>query len=248
MANLEGDLALVTGGARGLGAAIAQALGTEGSTVIIADVDGSGADESARHLRDLHINAHSVVMDVTDLDSVRNAAADISSRYGDISILINNAGVAGGAKTDEPHALSRWQQVIDVNLNGTYNVTTAFIEPLKRTRGRIVNVSSVVAFTSGFTSPGYAASKGGVRSLTQMLARELAEHGIRVNAIAPGYFDTAMGMKGTPVGEQWIDWHCPMKRFGEPHEIGGPVAFLVSPAASFITGVTLPVDGGYLVM
>jgi NAD(P)-dependent dehydrogenase (short-subunit alcohol dehydrogenase family) len=187
-------------------------------------------------------------MDVADTSSVRDAAADVGARYGDISILVNNAGVADGARTDDAHALSAWEHVIDVNLNGTYNVTVAFIEPLKRTRGRIVNVSSVVAFTSGFTSAGYVASKGGVRSLTQMLARELAEHGIRVNAVAPGYFDTAMGMKGKPGGDEWIDWHCPMKRFGEPHEIGGPVAFLVSPAASFITGVTLPVDGGYLVM
>jgi NAD(P)-dependent dehydrogenase (short-subunit alcohol dehydrogenase family) len=248
MNTLEGDLALVTGGARGLGAAIAQALGEQGAKIIVADVDGAAADDTARRLRDIQVDAYSVTMDVADVHSVRQAAVDITSRHGDISILINNAGIAGGAKTDDPHALSLWQRVVDVNLNGVYNVTIAFVEPLKRTRGRIVNLSSVVAFTSGFTSAGYVASKGGVRSLTQMLARELAEHGIRVNAVAPGYFDTAMGMKGDPAGETWINWHCPMKRFGEPHEIGGPVVFLVSPAASFITGVTLPVDGGYLVV
>lgn len=147
-----------------------------------------------------------------------------------------------------PEALPLWTRVIDVNLHGVYQVTTAFLESLRQRRGNIVNVSSVVAFTSGFTNAGYIAAKGGIRSLTQMLARELADDSIRVNAVAPGYFDTDMGMKGDPTGDAWIQWHCPMKRWGEPHEIGGPVAFLASPAASFVNGVTLPVDGGYLVV
>jgi NAD(P)-dependent dehydrogenase (short-subunit alcohol dehydrogenase family) len=248
MNNLAGDVALVTGGARGLGAAMALELGVQGAKVIVADIDGPACDAVVRQLGERGIDADSVTIDVSDMPSAQSAAAEVTERNGDISILVNNAGIAGKAKVGAPDALPLWTRVIDVNLHGVYYVTTAFLESLKRTRGCIVNVSSVVAFSSGFTNAGYVASKGAVKSLTQMLARELAEYGIRVNAVAPGYFDTDMGMKGEPRGDAWIDWHCPMKRFGEPHEVAGPVAFLASRSASFVNGVTLPVDGGYLVI
>ena len=125
-------------------------------------------------------------------------------------------------------------------------MTRSFLPALKKTHGSVINVCSVVAFTSGFAHVGYTASKGGLRSLTQAMCRELAPFGIRVNAVAPGYIDTVMGGKGDGTTDDWVDWHCPLKRFGEAHEVAGPVAFLASKAASFVNGVTLPVDGGYL--
>ncbi len=245
---LVGDLALVTGAARGLGAAIAEELGRQGARVVVADIDELAWNATVKRLIDLGIDAAGITLDVTDYESVQTAAEVVIQNHGHVSILVNNAGIAGRCRTGMPEALPLWTRVIDVNLHGVYQVTTAFLESLRQRRGNIVNVSSVVAFTSGFTNAGYIAAKGGIRSLTQMLARELADDSIRVNAVAPGYFDTDMGMKGDPTGDAWIQWHCPMKRWGEPHEIGGPVAFLASPAASFVNGVTLPVDGGYLVV
>lgn len=248
--DLAGDLALVTGAAKGLGAAMAEELGNRGARVIIADTDAESTAATVAGLQAKQIDAMGFVLDVADREAITRTETDITATCGDISILVNNAGIAGSARIGEPQAIEHWDKVIDVNLNGVFYVTSAFLEPLKRTRGRIVNVSSVTAFTSGMTSASYVASKGGIRSLTQMLARQLAEFGIRVNAVAPGYFDTPMmsWYQTNPEAQAWIDWHCPMKRLGKPEEIAGPVAFLVSPAASFINGVTLPVDGGYLVI
>jgi NAD(P)-dependent dehydrogenase (short-subunit alcohol dehydrogenase family) len=247
---LQGDLALVTGGAIGLGAAVAQELATQGATVVIADIDLVAAEQTAARLTAAGLPVSAVRIDVTEPESVRAAEAAIRERHGDISILVNNAGIAGVSRIGDDGDLATWDRVLEVNLSGAYYVTTVFLESLKRTRGRVVNVSSVVAFTSGFSSASYVASKGGIRSLTQMLARQLADHGIRVNAVAPGYFDTPMmaGLKANQETMDWVAMHCPMKRLGVPEEIAGPVAFLVSPAASFVNGVTLPVDGGYLVM
>lgn len=134
-----------------------------------------------------------------------------------------------------------------MHLTGAFNMARAFLRALWATRGTIINVS-VVAFTSGFAHVGYVAAKGGVRTLTQAMCRELVPLSIRVNAVAPGYMDNAIGGKGDGSTDEWLNWHCPMKRFGLPHEVTAPIVFLASPAASFINGITLPVDGGYLVM
>jgi NAD(P)-dependent dehydrogenase (short-subunit alcohol dehydrogenase family) len=246
--DLAGDLALVTGSARGLGSAIAQELAERGARVLIADLAAEDVDREVSRLRALGLDAFAIVVDIADGESVARAVQTTAEQHGDISILINNAGIARAGGIDGDRAVELWNQVLQVNLTGAFQVTAAFLDQLKRTKGRIVNVSSISALRSAESSASYAASKGGLKSLTQSLARELAPHGIRVNAVAPGYMNAPMGRKGDPAGEEWVQWHVPMKRFGEPHELAGPVAFLVSPKASYVDGVTLPVDGGYLVV
>lgn len=245
---LKGQLALVTGAAQGIGKAIARALAREGAKVIMADINGKHAMDAAAELAAQGLDCLGEELDVTRREDVEAFAQRTSSSAGPISILVNNAGIGLNAPLDDASAPKVWDDTIAVNLTGVFNVSRAFLPALKRTKGSIVNISSVVAFTSGFADAGYVASKGGVRSLTQKMCRELSSHGIRVNAIAPGYIETAMGGSEDRNTVEWLNWHCPMKRFGRPEEIGGPVVFLVSPAASFVNGVTLPVDGGYLVI
>ncbi|MGE0241585.1 MAG: SDR family NAD(P)-dependent oxidoreductase [Parvibaculaceae bacterium] len=245
---LKGQLALVTGAAQGIGAAIAEALADEGARVIIADIHAERARDAAQALAGKGHDCIGEELDVTDRAGVEAFAARVARDVGPISILVNNAGIGLNMPLADDAAPKVWDDTIAVNLTGVFNVSRAFLPALKETRGSIVNISSVVAFTSGFADAGYVASKGGVRSLTQKMCRELAPFGIRVNAIAPGYIATAMSGPSEREYVEWLDWHCPMKRFGRPEEIGGPVVFLVSPAASFVNGVTLPVDGGYLVI
>ena len=242
------QLALVTGGGRGIGAAIAYAFADAGAEVIVADIQQELADRTARQLRETGHKSHGYKLDVTDRLSVDELASTVLNAHGAISILVNNAVIGINAAVDQADAPRIWDDTIAVNLTGVFNVSRAFLPALRQTKGNIVNISSVVAFTSGFADAGYVASKGGVRSLTQKMCRDFAPDGIRVNAVAPGYIETAMGDSSDSKTVEWLAWHCPMRRFGQPHEIGGPVVFLASRAASFVNGVTLPVDGGYLVI
>jgi NAD(P)-dependent dehydrogenase (short-subunit alcohol dehydrogenase family) len=245
---LDGRLALVTGAGRGLGAAIARGLAEAGATVVVADIAPGLALETAAAISAAGYRAHPLHLDVADRPGLAAAAETVAREFGHVSILVNNAGVAGYERIGDPGSAETWDRNIGVNLTGVFDTTRAFLPALKETRGTVINISSVVAFTSAFAHVGYVASKGGVRSLTQAMCRELAPFGIRVNAVAPGYIDTAMGPKDDPKTQEWLRWHCPMGRFGEPHEVAGPVVFLASPAAGFVNGVTLPVDGGYLVI
>jgi NAD(P)-dependent dehydrogenase (short-subunit alcohol dehydrogenase family) len=245
---LKGKLALVTGAGGGLGSAISLGFAREGARVIVADIDLSRADATAERIRAAGGEAWSVALDVCDRAAVQACAADLEGRIGPIDLLVNNAGISGRARIDDPQATEVWDRLIEVNLQGLFNVTHAFVPALKKTRGCIVNLSSIVAFVSGISSAGYVASKGAVRSLTQVLARELAPFGVRANAVAPGLMLTEMvaPQLAVPGGTDWYMKRAPMARGGEVEEIVGPVVFLCSPMASYVNGVVLPVDGGFL--
>jgi NAD(P)-dependent dehydrogenase (short-subunit alcohol dehydrogenase family) len=186
--------------------------------------------------------------DVSDYDGAGRLIQTAVDTFGTIDVLVNNAGISGKARIDDPNAEEVWDRLIQVNLQGLFNVTHAFVPALKRSQGCIVNLSSIVAFVSGISTAGYIASKGAVRSFTQALARDLAPFGVRANAVAPGLMLTDMvrPQLQVPGGTDWYMHRVPAKRGGKPEEIVGPVVFLASGMASYVNGVVLPVDGGFL--
>jgi NAD(P)-dependent dehydrogenase (short-subunit alcohol dehydrogenase family) len=247
MGLLGGKLALVTGAGSGLGAVIAEGLARHGARVIATDVSAEAAAQTAEHVVLQGGQAWSQALDVTDRAGIATFVERLEAQHGPLDVLINNAGVSGRARMDEPSVVELWDRIVDVNLQGVFNVTQAFIPSLKRSRGCIVNVASIIAFVSGQSTAGYAAAKGGVRSLTQVLARDLAPHGVRANAVAPGLMLTPMvAARMAAGGCDWYLQRAPMQRGGQPEEIVGPVVFLASDMASYVTGAVVPVDGGFL--
>ncbi|CAB3935677.1 SDR family NAD(P)-dependent oxidoreductase [Achromobacter insolitus] len=248
MISMQDKRVLVTGAGRGLGAAIAQGFANQGAAVIVADVDAALAEATAQAIRGAGGKALPAVLDVTDAAAVRAYAQRSATEHGNLDILVNNAGISARAPFDDPNTPEIWERVMSVNLQGTFNVTHAFVEQLKATRGAIVNLCSIVAYGCSISTAGYVVSKGGVRSFTEVLARDLAPHGVRVNAVAPGLMETEMtaGQRAQAQGTDWYMKRAPMARAGRADEIVGPVLFLASDMASYVNGVVLPVDGGYL--
>lgn len=245
---LDNKLALITGAGGGLGSVIAQGFVNEGARVVLADVDVARAEAVATALRAQGAQAWAEPLDVTDRTAVQAFAGRITRERGAIDVLVNNAGISGRARMDEPQAEEVWDRLIQVNLQGLFNVTHAFVPALKQSRGCIISLSSIVAFVSGISSAGYIASKGAVRSFTQALARDLAPYGVRANAVAPGLMLTEMvaPQLAVPGGTDWYMKRVPMARGGQPEEVVGPIVFLASGMASYVNGVVLPVDGGFL--
>lgn len=245
---LDNKLALITGAGGGLGSVIARGFVNEGARVVLADLDLARCESVAASLRAEGAQAWAEALDVTDRTAVHAFASRVGAERGTIDILVNNAGVSGRARIDDPQAEAVWDRLIQVNLEGLFNVTHAFVPALKQTRGCIINLSSIVAFVSGISSAGYVASKGAVRSFTQALARDLAPYGVRANAVAPGLMLTDMvaPQLAVPGGTDWYMQRVPMARGGQPEEVVGPIVFLASAMASYVNGVVLPVDGGFL--
>lgn len=248
MGLMQHKLVLVTGAGGGLGTAIALGFAREGARVIVADLDPTRTDPVVAQIQALGGEAYSESLDVTQREATQRWAQDVTQRLGPIDVLVNNAGISGKGKVDDPEAPALWDKLLQVNLDGLFNVTHAFIPALKSTRGCIVSLSSIVAFASGISSAGYVASKGAVRSLTQVLARDLAPYGVRANAVAPGLMLTDMVKPQLQVagGTDWFMHRAPMARGGQPEEVVGPILFLASDMASYVNGVVLPVDGGFL--
>jgi NAD(P)-dependent dehydrogenase (short-subunit alcohol dehydrogenase family) len=245
---LLGRLALVTGAGRGNGAAIARGLAAAGAEVIVTDVDKDAARTIADSILAEGGKARGFMLDVTDEESCRTLARDVALLVGPIRILVNNAGIFLRGNLVAADGRDRWDRTMAVNVQGPFNVTMAFIDQLKLTKGTIVNIASINSYVAQAGSGAYPVSKGALAQFTRALAAELAPDGVRVNALAPGLIATAMTepTRADPRRLEAFLAHVPMKRVGEPEELAGPVVFLCSDAASYITGAILPVDGGYL--
>jgi NAD(P)-dependent dehydrogenase (short-subunit alcohol dehydrogenase family) len=245
--SLDGKVALVTGGSRGLGRAMAQALGEAGAAVAVSARTLEAADAAAAQLRELGIRSYGVKLEVTDVDDVERAVAEISESFGPIDVLLNNAGIGvSGAAFDL--ADSEWRDVMATNVDGLWHVSRAVgRRMMQRGGGVIVNVGSMSAEIVNrprWQAP-YLASKAAVHQLTKALAAEWAPHGIRVNAMAPGYFLTEMSPVDQPEYREFCVEPAAMKRYGMPAELGPVAVFLASDASSFMTGSIVTVDGGY---
>lgn len=248
---LDGQVAVVTGAGQGMGREIAIGLAAAGAKVVIADVNMQTAEETVALIAQQGGTAWSVLWDVSDPDQAQQVAARVQELAGDVSILVNNAGIHRRGQFGEEGHFGTWREVMAVNLDGIMYGITAFLDQLKRTKGNIINLASIQSFTAApnFTSA-YAASKGGVAMLTKSLAVDLAQHGVRVNAIAPGFIETPQTAvsRANPDRVAFVMSHTPMKRAGRADEMAGPAIFLASHLASFVTGVILPVDGGFLTL
>jgi NAD(P)-dependent dehydrogenase (short-subunit alcohol dehydrogenase family) len=247
---LQGRIAFVTGAGQGNGAAIARGLAAEGAKVIVTDISLDTAERTAAEIRAKGGEAKAYALDVTDAAAGHVLAEDIAKSVGDVSIVVNNAGICPRHTIDSPDLERAWNLAMDINLKGALNVSLAFLPALRKTKGAIVNIASIASFVSTATSVSYPVSKAGLRALTQSMAHELAQDGVRVNAIAPGTFATAMteATRFNPERSERFLTRIPMGRYGEPEELVGPVVFLASDMSSYVTGTTLVVDGGYLAL
>ena len=245
MPELDGRIALVTGGSRGIGAAICAELGAGGATVVVNYVrDQSAAAAVCDRIREAGGTAEPVQGDVSTAEGAAALVSQVESEVGAIDILVNNAGIT---RDDLIMRLSEddWRTVIDTNLGGAFFTCRALSRPmLKRRSGAIVNISSIVGVHGNAGQTNYAASKAGLIGLTKSLAKELGGRGIRVNAIAPGYIATELTDALPDEARTAILGNTPLGRLGEPDDVARAVRFLVSDAAGFITGDVLAVDGG----
>ncbi len=241
---LKGKISLITGGARGIGFAIAQKLANEGSDIAICDVNEESLKEASQKLSNSGREILTGMVDVTNFDNVRTFIQKVLDKFGRIDILINNAGITRDALLVRMGE-SDWDSVLDVNLKGTFNCTKAVAKPMMKQRGgRIVNIASIIGITGNAGQANYAASKGGIIAFTKSIAKELAPRNINVNAIAPGFIQTHMTLKLSEELKQGMLKLIPLGRFGKPEDVADLALFLVNDDSAYITGQVIQVDGG----
>ncbi|SFH75362.1 3-oxoacyl-[acyl-carrier-protein] reductase [Pseudomonas guineae] len=242
--SLQGKVALVTGASRGIGQAIALELGRQGAVVIGTATSASGAERIAETLKANGIEGAGLVLDVSDSESVASTLEHIQQRHGQPLILVNNAGITRDnlmlrMKDDE------WFDVINTNLSSLYRMTKAVLRGMTKARyGRIINIGSVVGAMGNAGQVNYAASKAGLEGFGRALAREVGSRAITVNAVAPGFIDTDMTRELPDAQRDALLTQIPLGRLGQAEEVAKVVAFLASDGAAYVTGATIPVNGG----
>lgn len=242
--SVEQKVALVTGASRGIGAAIADDLGTLGHIVIGTATTEAGAEKISQRLALKNIAGRGIVLDVTDLGSIDSVLKAIIQQFGAPTILVNNAGITKDnilmrMKEDE------WIDVVNTNLTSVFRLAKACVRPMTKARwGRIINISSVVGSMGNGGQTNYSASKAGVEGFARALAKELGSRSITVNTVAPGFIDTDMTKDLPDANKNAMLTQIPLARLGAPEEIAAVVSFLASDAAGYITGETIHVNGG----
>ena len=241
---LANQVALVTGASRGIGAAIAQALGEDGAIVIGTATTAGGAENINASLKAANIKGSGIALDVNDSAQIDAVLKEVSEKYGDISILVNNAGITKDTllmRMDE----TDWDAVISTNLSSVYRMSKAVLRPMMKARvGRIISISSVVGHMGNAGQTNYAAAKAGMTGFTKSLASEVGSRNITVNCIAPGFIATDMTAELPEEITKQMLARIPAGRLGSVNEIAATVAFLASPSAAYITGETIHVNGG----
>jgi 3-oxoacyl-[acyl-carrier protein] reductase len=241
---LKGEVALVTGASRGIGRAILSELVHAGVCVVGTATSQAGADAITAQITGLGARGGGALLDVRDTAQIDPLVDRVAQSYGKLSILVNNAGVTSDALAlrmrDE-----QWDQVIDTDLSGAFRLARSVIRGMMKARhGRIINISSIVGSSGNAGQANYAAAKAGLEGMTRALARELGSRGITVNCVAPGFIDTDMTRALTESQSQALRTQIPLGRLGRAEEIAAVVAFLASPAAGYVTGATVHVNGG----
>ncbi len=242
--SLENQIALVTGASRGIGAAIAQTLGRQGATVIGTATSDAGAEKITSALKQAGVKGKGIALDVNNAEQIDQVLSDITDAYGAVSLLVNNAGITKDTlmmrMSDED-----WDAVISTNLSSVYRMSKAVLRPMMKARaGRIISISSVVGHMGNAGQTNYAAAKAGMTGFTKSLATEVGSRGITVNCVAPGFIETDMTAELPEDIKKQMLARIPVNRLGSVNEIAETVAFLASPAAAYITGETIHVNGG----